>query len=201
MMDVAQTRPRRRFLLQVKDESCTMVPQARLGVKNLPARAGGKRDMGSVPGLERSSGEGNGNLLRYSRPGKFHGWRSLAGYSPRGLKESDTTDHTHLHTLYCFPKHIQGHMHMYHTSQNARMISGGKERDRGNKASNQLAPETPCPFNFIKMLITLNRPSPVSWGEGNGTPLQYSCLENPMGGGTWWAACSPWGREESDTTE
>ena len=25
-------------------------------------------------------------------------------------------------------------------------------------------------------------------GEGNGTPLQYSCLENPMDGGAWWAA-------------
>ena len=25
-------------------------------------------------------------------------------------------------------------------------------------------------------------------GEGNGTPLQYSCLENPMDGGVWWAA-------------
>ena len=24
--------------------------------------------------------------------------------------------------------------------------------------------------------------------EGNGTPLQYSCLENPMDGGAWWAA-------------
>ena len=24
--------------------------------------------------------------------------------------------------------------------------------------------------------------------EGNGTPLQYSCLENPVGGGAWWAA-------------
>ena len=24
--------------------------------------------------------------------------------------------------------------------------------------------------------------------ESNGTPLQYSCLENPMGGGAWWAA-------------
>ena len=24
-------------------------------------------------------------------------------------------------------------------------------------------------------------------GEGNGTPLQYSCLENPMNGGAWWA--------------
>ena len=25
-------------------------------------------------------------------------------------------------------------------------------------------------------------------GEGNGTPLQYSCLENPMDRGPWWAA-------------
>ena len=25
-------------------------------------------------------------------------------------------------------------------------------------------------------------------GEGDGTPLQCSCLENPMDGGTWWAA-------------
>ena len=27
--------------------------------------------------------------------------------------------------------------------------------------------------------------SPVLKGEGNGTPLQYSCLENPMDGGAW----------------
>ena len=26
------------------------------------------------------------------------------------------------------------------------------------------------------------------WGEGNGTPLQYSFLENPMDRGAWWAA-------------
>ena len=25
-------------------------------------------------------------------------------------------------------------------------------------------------------------------GEGNGTPLQHSCLESPMDGGAWWAA-------------
>ena len=25
------------------------------------------------------------------------------------------------------------------------------------------------------------------YGEGDGTPLQYSCLENPMDGGAWWA--------------
>ena len=28
----------------------------------------------------------------------------------------------------------------------------------------------------------------IAFEEGNGTPLQYSCLENPMDGGTWWAS-------------
>ena len=28
----------------------------------------------------------------------------------------------------------------------------------------------------------------VEFGEGNGNPLQYSCLGNPMDGGAWWAA-------------
>ena len=27
----------------------------------------------------------------------------------------------------------------------------------------------------------------ISLGEGNDNPLQYSCLENPMDGGAWWA--------------
>ena len=27
-----------------------------------------------------------------------------------------------------------------------------------------------------------------NYGEGNGTPLQHSCLENPIDGGAWWAA-------------
>ena len=32
--------------------------------------------------------------------------------------------------------------------------------------------------------------SPSCIGEGNGNPLPYSCLENPRGGGAWWAAIS-----------
>ena len=31
-------------------------------------------------------------------------------------------------------------------------------------------------------------PFSQSVGEGNGNPLQYSCLENPRNGGAWWAA-------------
>ena len=37
-------------------------------------------------------------------------------------------------------------------------------------------------------------------GEGNGTPLQYSCLEKSHGQRSL-VGCSPWGRYESDTTE
>ena len=61
-------------------------------------------------------------------PGQSHGWRSLAGCSPWGRQESDTTERLHFHfSLSCI-------------------------------------------------------------GEGNGSPLQCSCLENPRDGGAWWAA-------------
>ena len=36
-------------------------------------------------------------------------------------------------------------------------------------------------------------------GEGNGNPFQYSCLENPMDRGAWWATVH--GSQESDTTQ
>ena len=37
-------------------------------------------------------------------------------------------------------------------------------------------------------MFNFNRYCQLSDREGNGTPLQYSCLENPMGGGAWQAA-------------
>ena len=43
-------------------------------------------------------------------------------------------------------------------------------------------------FGIVALLcseLSFFAPSP---GEGNGTPLQYSCLENPMDGGAWKAA-------------
>ena len=49
-------------------------------------------DLGSVPGLGRSPGGGHGNPKQDSCLENPHGQRSLAGYSPCGHKESDTTE-------------------------------------------------------------------------------------------------------------
>ena len=35
-----------------------------------------------------------------------------------------------------------------------------------------------CKYTYISYVMTTQ-------GKGNGTPLQYSCLENPMDGGAW----------------
>ena len=37
-------------------------------------------------------------------------------------------------------------------------------------------------------------------GKGNGNPLEYSCLENSMDRGAWWAT-SPWCRKELNVAE
>ena len=64
-------------------------------VKNLPANAGGLRDVGLIPGSEDPLEEG---MASQCSPvfllGDSHGQRSLGGYSPWGRKESDTTEAT-----------------------------------------------------------------------------------------------------------
>ena len=44
----------------------------------------------------------------------------------------------------------------------------------------------------------LNMTIPIHFREGNSTPLQYSCLENPMDGGAWWAAVHGVAKVEHD---
>ena len=64
-------------------------------VKNPPAHAG---DAGLIPGSGRSPEKGNGQPTPVFLPGESHARRSLAGYSPWGRKESDTTEHALAHT-------------------------------------------------------------------------------------------------------
>ena len=75
-------------------------------------------------------------------PGKFHGWRSLVGYSPWGRKDLDTTERLHFLSV------------------------------------------VECLLSMREVVGSM--PTSSSFGEGNGNPLQYSCLENSMDGGAWW---------------
>ena len=47
-----------------------------------------------------------------------------------------------------------------------------------------IIPQSDCDFKESSIWSDLT----IEIGEGNGTPLQHSCLENPMDGGAWWAA-------------
>ena len=62
-------------------------------IKNLPANAGDIRDVGSIPGLGRSSEEGNGNSLQYScleNPIERGAWQATV----HGVAESDMMEVT-----------------------------------------------------------------------------------------------------------
>ena len=80
--------------------------------------AGNVGDLDSIPGLGRSPGEGNSYPLQYS--GESHGQRSLAGYSPWGHKESDTTftiHHTQLMTFSFTHRATSGQLKGFHPLQ------------------------------------------------------------------------------------
>ena len=46
---------------------------------------------------------------------------------------------------------------------------------------------TTCAAQLSQITLLFLVRAQVGLGEGNGTPLQYSCLENPMDGRAWWA--------------
>ena len=100
-------------------------------------------------------------------PGKFHGQRSLVGYSPRGHKESDTTEcmsiHTHTHTRFTIKERIISF---------PLILALPNDSDSKESACNAGDPSS----------IPGSGRYP---GERNGNPLQYSCLENSMDREVW----------------
>ena len=89
-------RPLRELRLQDKPLPWNLERQTHPG--GFPGGSAGKEfacsagELSSIPGLGRSPGGRHGNPLQYSCLENPHGQRSLAGYSPRGCKESDRTE-------------------------------------------------------------------------------------------------------------
>ena len=113
-------------------------------------------DTGLIPGTGRSPGEGSGNPLQCS---------CLESTTDRGAcrtstrKESDMTEQLNNNSTFHYSK-----LHLL------LGFSGGSE----GKVS-------ACNVGDLGLIPGLGRSS----GEGNGNPLQYSCLENPMDREAW----------------
>ena len=163
---------------------CTYVSTYRdlpggLVVKNLPANAGDGRDARLILGWGGSPGVGNGNPLQYSCLKIFLGreawWAKVLGVT------KSWTRLTHIHwrrQWHPTPVLLPGKSHGW------RSLVGCSPWGRWESDTTEW-----LHFDF----------SLSCTGEGNGNPLQYSCLENPRDGGAWWAAV--YGVAESDTTE
>ena len=132
--------------------------------------------MGSVPGLGRCPGEGNGNPLQYSNLGnpmdRGAQWAAVHGVAKSWTQHSTHLGITHMKPALIFPpifffKYWYRSCFLWERSW-FLLESPGIFCDL-------LLP----PFACIPKIYTL---TPVS------TLLQYSCLENPMDGGAWWAA-------------
>ena len=120
-------------------------------------RVGRRSDL--IPELGRCPEKGTATATVFLC-GEFHGQRSLVGYSPWGcervgLQESDWTTNT-------FTLHFNMYLRVFLYKVSVKTL----------------------PFTIHKTSVSLPN-TRVGFGEGNGTPPQYSCLKNPMDGGAW----------------
>ena len=63
----------------------------------------------------------------------------------------------------------------------------GRHKGQGASEVVLVVKNTPAKVGDIREAGSIPGPG-RSAGGGHGNPLQYSCLENPMDGGAWWAA-------------
>ena len=140
-------------------------------VKNLPAMQETQFD----PWVSKSPGGGNGSPLQYScleNPmDRGASWATVRGIAKSRTRLSDLTKMTKIHI----------HIHI-------RIRIQGLSRSLSSK-------ESSCNAGDAGLIPGWGR----SPGEGNGNPLQYSCLENPMDRGAWQALESI-GSQGLDTT-
>ena len=119
-------------------------------IRNLPAGEGDARDAGSIPRSGMSPGGADGNPLQYSCLENRNGQRSLAGYSPWGHKESDTTEHIRTQCPRTKGRsHIQGFLQLltaWPQKLHSVALAGSAQNEAGRRA---------C----VEQSVLLDRPS------------------------------------------
>ena len=140
-------------------------------VKNPPANAGDSRDPGLIPGSGRSPGRGKSNPLQYFRlenPVDRGAWQAhIQSTGLQRVSHERACAHTHART------HTHTHVRNIEIDRQFNLSIGFPGSSDGK--------ESACKVGDPGSIPELGR----SPGEGNGNPLQYSCLENPMDGEAW----------------
>ena len=109
-------------------------------------------------------------------PGESQGWGSLVGCRLWGPTESDTTEATWQQQQHTLVQRKQWHptpVLLPGKSHGQRSLEGCSPWGRWGSDTTE----------WLHFHLSLS-----CTGEGNGNPLQCSCLENPRDGGAWWAA-------------
>ena len=103
---------------------------------------------------------------------QHHPLRSISASCPRGhlVISFKATPHPQYPDIQ--PSFLTSYIQRYTNGQQAHWFSDGSD-----------GKESACNVEDLGSISGLRR----SPGEGNGNPLQYSCLENPMDRGAWWA--------------
>ena len=133
--------------------------------------------------------------------GKSHGQRSLVGYSPWGREESDMTEQPHFHFSLSCTGEGNGNPLQCSCLENPRDggawwaaiygVAQSQTRLKRLSISSSMLIYGPPWWLSVKNLLanTEDAGSIPGWGrspgEGNGNPLQYSCLGNPTDRGVW----------------
>ena len=124
-------------------------------------------DLDSIPGSGRSTGEGNANPLQAScleNPMDRGAWCRLQSMGSQRVRHNWITNTQHAYIPSLLSLSLTPHLHPTPLSHHRAKL--------------------PVLYSSFPVAICFTHNS-VCFGEGNGTPLQYSCLENPMDGGAW----------------
>ena len=127
------------------------------------------------------SGQGDGTPLQYScLENPMDGgawWAAVPGIAKSRTRLSKFTFTFHFHAL---EKEMAAH-----SSVLAWRIPGtGEPSGPPSMGSHRVGHD----WSDLAAAAAACTVSSMYSGQGDGTPLQYSCLENPMDGGAWWAA-------------
>ena len=157
---------------------CCVASQVALVVKNSPANAGDTKRRGFDSWVGKVSWRRKWQPTPVFLPGKFHGQRGVAGYSPWGLRVRHDRA----------PEHTNASYYATSSSEKAMaptpvLLPGKSHGWRSLVGCSPWGREESDTTERLHFHLSLS-----CIGGGNGNPLQCSCLENPRDGGAWWAA-------------